>query len=100
MALYKIMQKINIYAPVFYMLTKIHKPTLVGIPIICGCDAPTERLSAFEDKLLQLIAKKQESYLKDSTNFINVIEKTRVPENTILVSTDVVTSRYTNIPQE
>jgi hypothetical protein len=84
---------------VFYTLTKIHKPTPVGRPIISGCDGPTERLSAFVDKLLQPIAKEQESYLKDSTDFINFIEKTRVPENAILVSMDV-TSLYTNIPQE
>ena len=69
--------------------------------IISGCDGPTERLSAFVDKLLQPIAKQQESYLKDSTDFINFIniEKTRVPNNAILVSMDV-TSLYTNIPQE
>lgn len=85
--------------PVFYTLTKIHKPTPVGRPIISGCDGPTERLSAFVDKLLQPIAKEQESYLKDSTDFINFIEKTRVPGNAILVSMDV-TSLYTNIPQE
>ena len=85
--------------PVFYTLTKIHKPTPVGRPIISGCDGPTERLSAFVDKLLQPIAREQESYLKDSTDFINFIEKTRVPKNAILVSMDV-TSLYTNIPQE
>ena len=27
--------------PVFYTLTKIHKPTPVGRPIISGCDGPT-----------------------------------------------------------
>ena len=85
--------------PVFYTLTKIHKPTLVGRPIISGCDGPTERLSSFIDKLLQPIALKQESYLKDTTDFINFIERTRVPKNAILVSMDV-TSLYTNIPQE
>ena len=37
--------------------------------------------------------------LKDTTDFINFIEKTRVVENAILVSMDV-TSLYTNIPQE
>jgi len=41
----------------------------------------------------------QKSYLKDSTHFINFFEKMKVPENTILVSVDVV-SLYTNIPQE
>ena len=85
--------------PVFYTLTKIHKPTLVGRPIISGCDGPTERLSSFVDKLLQPIAQIQDSYLKDTTDFIKFIESTRVPRNAFLASMDV-TSLYTNIPQE
>ena len=85
--------------PLFYTLTKIHKPTPVGRPIISGCDGPTERISAFVDHLLQPIAKKQASYLKDTTDFINFIEKTKLPKKAFLVSMDV-TSLYTNIPQE
>ena len=82
--------------PIFYTLTKIHKPNPVGRPIIIsGCEGPTERLSSFVDKLLQPIAQTQKSYLKDTTHFINFMEKT----TTILVSMDV-TSLYTNIPQE
>lgn len=64
-----------------------------------GCDGPTERISSFIDNILQPIAKTQKSYLKDTTDFINFIERTKVPENAIVVSMDV-TSRYTNIPQE
>ena len=85
--------------PVFYILTKILKPTLFGRPIISGCDGPTERLSSFVDKLLQPLAQKQDSYLKDTTHFIRFIESTRVPRNAFVVSIDV-TSLYTNIPQE
>ena len=85
--------------PVFYTLTKIHKPTPVGRPIISGCDGPTERISAFVDHLIQPIAQKQASYLKDTTDFLNFIEKTKLPKITILVSMDV-TGLYTNIPQE
>ena len=78
--------------PVFYTLTKIHKPTLVGRPIISGCDGLTERLSSFPsgvDKVPQPIAQIQESYLKDTTHFIRFIESTRVPKNAFLVSMDV-----------
>jgi len=71
----------------------------VGRPIISGCEGPTERISSFVDYLLQPIAKTQQSYLKDTTDFINFIEKTKVEENAVLVSMDV-TSLYTNIPQE
>ena len=80
-------------------MTKIHKPTLVGRPIISGCDGPTERLLSFVDKLLQPIAPMQESYLNDTTHFIRYFESTRVPRNAFLVSMDVI-SLYTNIPQE
>ena len=85
--------------PIFYTLTKIHKPTPVGRPIISGCDGPTERISAFVDRLIQPIAQKQDSYLKDTTDFLNFIESTKLPKNTILVSMDV-NSLYTNIPHE
>ena len=85
--------------PIFYTLTKIHKPNPVGRPIISGCEGPTERLSFFVDKLLQPITQKQKSYLKDTTHFVNFIEKTKVSQDTLLVSMDV-TSLYTNIPQE
>ena len=81
--------------PVFFTLTKIHKPTPVGRPIISVCDGLTERISAFVDHLLH-IAKVQPS---DTTDFINFIEKTKLPPNTTLVSMDV-TSLYTNIPRE
>jgi len=85
--------------PGFYTLTKIHKPTLVGRPITSGCDGPTECISSFVDRLVQPIAQSQDSYHKDTTDFINFVEKTKVPANVILVSMDV-TSLYTNIPQE
>ena len=85
--------------PEFYTLTKIHKPTPVGRPIVSGSSGPTERISSFVDSLLQPIAKKQESYIKDTTHFINFIENTPLPENAVLVTLDVC-SLYTNIPQE
>ena len=78
---------------------KIHKPELVGRPIISGCDGPTERISSFVDTLLQPIAQKQKSFIKDTTDFISFIEKTKIGKDTILVSMDV-SSLYTNIPQE
>ena len=38
--------------PEFYTPTKIHKPTLVGRPIVSGCDGPKERISCFVDRLI------------------------------------------------
>ena len=82
----------------FYTLTKIHKPKPLRRPIISGCNGPTERISSFVDHLLQPIAMRQKSYIKDTTDFINFFEQT-IPQDTILVSMDV-TSLYTNIPQD
>ena len=62
-------------------------------------DPSRETYYSFVDKLLQPMAQQQKSYLKDTTHFINFLEKTKVPENTILVSMDVM-SLCTNIPQE
>ena len=63
--------------PVFYTLTKIHKPNPVRRPIIFGCENPTEQMSSFVDYLLQPIAKLK-SYLKDAgedtTDFLNFID--------------------------
>ena len=58
-----------------------------------------EKLSSFVYKLHQPIAQQQKSCLKDTTHFINFLEKTKVRENTILVLMDIM-SLYTNIPRE
>ena len=81
------------------MLTKVHRPKPVGRPIISGCNGPTERISAFVDKLIQPIAKIQNSYIRDITDFINFTEREKLPDNTLLVAMDV-TCLYTNILQE
>ena len=54
---------------------------------------------SFEDTLLQPIAQKQISFVKGTTDFINFIEKTKIAQDTILVSIDV-SSLDTNIHQE
>ena len=35
--------------PVFYTLTKIHKPIPVRRPIISGCDCPTKKISSLSE---------------------------------------------------
>ena len=39
------------------------------------------------DRLIQPTAQKQDSYLKDTTDLLNFIESTKLPKNTLLVST-------------
>ena len=87
--------------PELYTLTKIHKPIIVGRPIVSGCNGPTERISAFVDILLQRISTPQKSYLKDSTDFINFIEKTKIGKRTFRVTMDVTSlfNNYTRSPK-
>jgi len=46
-------------------------------------------MSYFVDTLLQPIAQKQQSYIKDTTDFINSIEKTEIGKDTIFLAMDV-----------
>ena len=83
--------------PIFYTLTKIHKPNPVGRPIISALQKDYHLL--LTNYFSPSHKTEQKSYLKDTTDFVNFIEKTRVTKDTILVSMDV-TSLYTNIPKE
>ena len=49
------------------------------------------------DRRLQLIARRQKSYIKDPTDLINFVERAKIHQDTIIVSMDVA-SLYTNIP--
>ncbi len=84
---------------VMYFLKKMHK-TPPGIrPIVSGCDGPTESISRFADYILQPLAKKQDSYIRDSKQFVQIMEALKVPTQSLLVCIDV-SSLYTNIPQQ
>lgn len=83
-----------------YFLPKTHKkqnPIPVR-PIVSGCNGPTKNISRFINYLINPIAQKVRSYIKDSKNFVQIIETTSVPDDCILVTMDV-TSLYTNIDQ-
>ena len=79
--------------------------------VFCGCVALSEpsnysfALTSMSfrdlpvDTLLLPIAQKQQSYIKDTADFISFIENTKTGQDTILVAMDV-SSLYTNIPQE
>ena len=64
--------------------------------MVSSSSSPTERISSFVDSLLQPIAQKQESYLKDTTHFISFIENTQISDHVVLANLDV-SSLYTNL---
>ena len=103
----------------FYGLPKIHKSKLINNectkidgeylelldpeyltfrPIVAGPACETHRLSNLIDILLKPFIEKVESYVRDDIDFLKYIPD-NVPQNTLLVSFDVV-SLYTNISHE
>lgn len=82
----------------FYALPKIHKPTLSVRPIIASINSPTEPLAKFLSDILQkAYNNNNEYYIRDSFQFSERFNNTRLPENFVLISLDVV-SLFTNIP--
>ena len=82
---------------VLYFLKKIHKNPMGIRPIVSSINSITENISQFVDIWLQPIMRNLPSFIKDTTEFINLIENTPFPMDCILASIDV-SSLYTNIP--
>ncbi len=82
-----------------YFLSKIHKNLVAYRPIVSESSGPTEAIYQYVDHLLKPIAFLQNSYIRDSGEFVNILEKTRFARDAILVTIDA-TSLYTNIPQD
>ncbi len=82
---------------VLYFLKKIHKNPMGIRPIVSSINSITENISQFVDIWLQPVMRNLPSFIKDTTEFINLIENTPFPMDCILASIDV-SSLYTNIP--
>ena len=76
---------------------KIHKNPMGIRPIVSSCNSITENISEFVHIWLQPLMRDLPSFIKDTTEFIQLIENTPLPDKCILASTDV-SSLYTNIP--
>lgn len=66
-------------------------------PIVSSCCSVTENISQFVDIWLQPSMRELPSFIKDTTEFINLIEGITLPKDCLLASIDV-SSLYTNIP--
>ena len=84
----------------FYLLPKINKRlhNVPGRPVISNCGYYTENISSFLDYHLKPLAKKVESYIKDTNHFLKKLKELgSLPKNAILCTIDVV-GLYPNIP--
>ena len=90
----------------FYMNFKVHKPHDIippGRPIVSGCNSMISNIGKYVDFHINDISTAHPSYLQDTPHFIRMIENInkqgRLPDNTIIVTWDVI-SLYTIIPQK
>ena len=92
----------NSRTPDFYGLPKVHKK-FKDIPpfrpIVSGCDSCCEKISNLVDFHLQPLTRLNESYVKDTTDFVRKIKDVGCDESAILVSADV-SALYTVIDHE
>ena len=88
-----------------YLLPKIHKTRdkwpqkdkmPPGRPIVSDCGSESYRVAEYIDEFLGPLATAHNSYVKDTTDFIEKVTKLSIPENAMLFSMDVE-SLYTNI---
>ena len=88
--------------PKFYLNPKVHKENNPGRPVIISIDAPSAQISRFVDFHLQPIVQSIQSYVKDTTDFINKLAQVKdVPNNTYLVTirTYVTQKVYNQYPK-
>ncbi|CAG2217837.1 unnamed protein product [Mytilus edulis] len=96
-----------------YFLPKVHKLSgsiinnlenihnritikIPGRPIISQCGSPTELIGRLLDYFLQPVVKRQNTYTRDTTQILQVIENTVCPHDIILCTYDLG-SMYTNM---
>ena len=78
------------------MLPKIHKVNNPGRPEVSSVNSHTEKLSAYVDEFLRLLAAKLQSYIRDTSDFIRQLRVLgQLPARCCLATLDV-SSLYTN----
>lgn len=80
-----------------YALPKVHKPSLNWRLIVSTIGSPTYNLSKYLSKILKPISRKTDTFVKNSLDLKNNIDKIIIPSSHSLVSLDVV-SMFDNIP--
>jgi len=84
--------------PRFYMLPKVHKPNNPGRPVVGSVACYSSLISKYVDFHLNPVVQRLDSYVRDTTDFINKLSAINdLPKNTTLISMDV-RSLYTNTP--
>ncbi|XP_071054163.1 uncharacterized protein [Onthophagus taurus] len=83
--------------PRIYGLPKIHKPDVPLRPIVSAINSPTYQLAKHLAKILSPFTGNTESYVRDSTHFVESVKGVKLDAGDMLVSFDVE-SLFTRVP--
>lgn len=83
--------------PHFYGLPKLHKPLVPLRPIVSSIDSPTYKLSKFLLPILNPLFGLNDSYIKNSKDFLAKLSQININNDDVMVSYDV-SSLFTNVP--
>ena len=75
--------------PPFYVMPKIHKPTLCPRGIVAASKAPTMALSCWLSHVLIPGAQRMPYYIRDSSHLISILQNKTFPSNAYIVVGDV-----------
>ena len=87
----------NTILPRIYGLPKIHKQTFPLRPVVSLINTPTYYMSKLFEKILRKSLPPPNSHVKNSFIFKDIISKTKIPTDHIMISLDV-SSLFTNVP--
>jgi hypothetical protein len=82
--------------PIFYGLPKVHKTPMSLRPVVSSSNSLLPVFSTWLDYRMKELVHLVDSFLKDSTTFIQEIKKLSLPNNALLFTADAK-SMYTNI---
>jgi hypothetical protein len=82
--------------PIFYGLPKVHKVPMSLRPVVSSTNSLLSVFSTWLDYRMKELIHLVQSYLKDSTSFIQEIKELQLPDNALLFTADAK-SMYTNI---
>jgi len=85
----------NIELHNFISLKKINKNPMGIRPIVSSCSSITENISEYVDIWLQQPMRQLPSFIRDTTDFIQLVEKTILPEECILATIDASSLYHT-----
>jgi hypothetical protein len=82
--------------PIFYGLPKVHKVPMSLRPVVSSTNSLLSVFSTWLDYRMKELLHLVQSYLKDSSSFIQAIKELQLPDNALLFTADAK-SMYTNI---